>query len=163
MNNWGILAGLGLLAVAFATVAYVHYRQRESVSLRSDVDLARGLRELAAGDPVRLACVDEFEVGLYQRLFYVSAVGPRLRSAAWALLGGVFSTSAALLLARLPGTAADVCWVIALVLAVAFGIAVIVYSALALFAALTTPRVSFADSYAAEADAVAAPGAIDRD
>lgn len=150
MNNWGILAGLGLLALALTVIAYVWYRQRESTTLARDVELARSLRELAAGDPVRLASVDEFEVTLYQRLFYVSSVGPRLRSAAWALLGGVFASAAALLLARLPGTAADVCWIVALILAAVFGIAVIVQLALAVFAALTTPRVSFEDSYAAD-------------
>lgn len=148
MNNWAIVAGLGLLAAAFATVAYVRYRQRESSSLLRDVELARGLRELAGGDAVRLACVDEFEVGLYQRLFYLSSVGPRLRSAAWALLGAVLAAAAALLFRGLGGTAADVFWIVSLIVTLAFGLAVICFAALAAFAALTTPRVSFADSYA---------------
>lgn len=154
MNNWAILAGLGLLAAALATVAYVKYRQRESAALLREVELARGLRGLADGDPVRLACVDEFEVGLYRRLFYVSAVGPRLRSAAWALLATLLAASAALVFDGLDGTAPDVFWIVALILAFFFGIAVIVYWVLAAFAAATTPRVSFADSYAADTDAV---------
>lgn len=148
MNNWGILAGLAVLAAAFATAAYVRYRQRESSALLRDVELARGLRELAAGDAVRLACVDEFETGLYRRLFYAQAVGPRMRSAAWALLGAVLSAAAVLLFGALDGTSADIFWIVALGAVIAFGVATLCYLILAAFAALTTPRVSFEDSYA---------------
>ena len=148
MNNWAVLAGLGLLSAAIATIAYVRYRQHESAGLLRDVELARGLRELANDDPVRLACVDEFEVGLYQRLFYVSAVGPRLRSAFWALLAALLSVTAALIFQAVDGMVADVFWTVSLILTACFGIAMIVYLALAVFAAATTPRVSIADSYA---------------
>ncbi|WP_440712892.1 hypothetical protein [Gordonia sp. FQ] len=152
MNNWGILAGLGLLAMAFVAVAYIRYRQRESSSLMRDVELARGLRDLAGDDAVRLACVDEFEVGLYQRLFYASAVGPRLRSAVWSTVGAVFAVTAALLLRGVAGALADVCFIVALVVAFFFGLAVLCFLSMAAFAALTTPRVSFAESYGATAD-----------
>ncbi|GAC58164.1 hypothetical protein GOHSU_31_00250 [Gordonia hirsuta DSM 44140 = NBRC 16056] len=152
MDNWGILAGLGLLAAAVATIAYVRYRQRESAAMMRQVDLARGLRDLAGADPVRLACVDEFETGLYQRLFYVSAVGPRMRSAAWALLVTLLAAAAALIFDAADGVAADVFWGVSLLVAALFGIATIVYLALAGFAAATTPRVSFTDSYQATSD-----------
>ena len=149
MNNWANLAGLGLLAAALATVAYVRYRQREWSSLLREVELARGLRDLADGDAVKLACVDEFEVTVYQRLFYESAVGPRLRSAAWALMATLFAAVAALLFDGVDGVAADVFWIVSLIVAFLFGMAVLVYLVLAVYSAATTPRVSFAASYAA--------------
>lgn len=149
MDNWANLAGLGLLAAALATVAYVRYRQREWSSLLREVELARGLRDLADGDAVKLACVDEFEVTVYQRLFYESAVGPRLRSAAWALMATLLAAVAALLFDGVDGVAADVFWIVSLIVAFLFGMAVLVYLVLAVYSAATTPRVSFADSYAA--------------
>ncbi|MFT3660374.1 MAG: hypothetical protein QM809_02945 [Gordonia sp. (in: high G+C Gram-positive bacteria)] len=158
MNDWGILAGLGLLSSAATTVAYVRYRRHESSSLLKDVELARGLRELAAGDPVRLASVDEFEVGVYRRLFYVSAVGPRLRSAAWALLAALLAAVGTLLFERADGTTADVFWIVALLAAVCFGLAALVFLALAAFTAATTPRVSFAESSAGDDDAADTDG-----
>ncbi len=152
MNNWAVLAGFALIAAAIATIAYVRYRQHESATMLRDVELARGLRDLASDDAVRLACVDEFEIGLYQRLFYVSAVGPRLRSAAWALLVTLLSAAAALLFDVVDGVAADIFWGVSLILAAGFGIATIVYFALGAFAAATTPRVSIAESYGSAAD-----------
>ncbi|MFZ2510829.1 MAG: hypothetical protein WAW85_07045 [Gordonia sp. (in: high G+C Gram-positive bacteria)] len=147
MNNWAVLAGFALLAAAIATIAYVRYRQRESAAMLRDVELARGLRELANDDAVRIACVDEFEIALYQRLFYLSAIGPRLRSAVWALLATLLSATAALLFDTVDGVAADVFWGGSLVLTAGFGIATIVYLALAVLAAATTPRVSISESY----------------
>lgn len=152
VNTPAIIAALGLLSAVLTTLAYVRYRQRESSSLLRNVELARGLRELADGDPVRLASVDEFEVGLYQRLFYLSSVGPRARSAAWALIAALLAATAALLFDSLDGAAADVFWIVSLILTFCFGIAVIVYTALALYAAATTPRVSFEDSYDTDED-----------
>ncbi|GAA4742150.1 hypothetical protein GCM10023217_08120 [Gordonia alkaliphila] len=154
VNTPAIIAALGLVSAVLATVAYVRYRQRESSSLLRNVELARGLRELADGDPVRLASVDEFEVGLYQRLFYVSSVGPRARSAAWALLATLLSATAVLFFDSLDGSAADVFWIVSAILTFCFGVAVIVYTALALYGAATTPRVSFADSYSSDGDEV---------
>lgn len=152
MNNWAVLAGFGLIAAAVATIAYVRYRQRESAAMLREVELARGLRDLASGDAVRLACVDEFEIGLYQRLFYVSAIGPRLRSAAWALLATTLSATAVLLFDAVDGVAADVFWGVALILAAGFGIATVVYLVLAVLAAATTPRVSISESYESATD-----------
>lgn len=152
MNNWAVLAGFGLIAAAVATIAYVRYRQRESAAMLREVELARGLRDLASDDAVRLACVDEFEIGLYQRLFYVSAIGPRLRSAAWALLATTLSATAVLLFDAVDGVAADVFWGVALILAAGFGIATVVYLVLAVLAAATTPRVSISESYESATD-----------
>ncbi|MFM9376949.1 hypothetical protein [Gordonia sp. VNK21] len=152
MNNWGILAALGLIAAVAAVVAYVRNRQHENASLLRDAELAERLRALASGDPVRLAAVDEFEITVYQRLFYANAVGPRLRSAAWSLLGVALTGAAALLLDGLEGSVAVTLWVVALAAAVVFGVATVIHLVLAAFAAATTPRVSFADSYAAGED-----------
>ncbi|MFZ2242022.1 MAG: hypothetical protein WAV90_21095, partial [Gordonia amarae] len=78
-------AGLGLIAAAVAVVAYVHYRDKETARLGTGAELARELRSLAGGDPVRIAAVEEYETTIYQRLFYASVIGPRVRAAAWAL------------------------------------------------------------------------------
>ena len=130
------MVGLGLVAATVATIAYVRTREREADRLARAAGLARELRELADGDPVRLAAVEEYEVTLYQRLFYSSIVTPRLRGAAWALLAAVLSAVGAVA-SRGDGV----------VLAVLFGIAAIVYGVLALVHVATTPRVSFSESY----------------
>ncbi|MBM7368370.1 hypothetical protein [Gordonia hydrophobica] len=153
MSNWAIVAAIAVLAATVATIAYVRYRQHETSVLRNDADLAVRLRELAGTDAVRLAAVDEFETAVYERLFYTRAVGPRFRAAAWALLGAVLSTAGVLLLDGNSSTASVVAWAAAIVLAIGFGVAAVVFLALAGYAALTTPRVSFAESYeSAEAD-----------
>lgn len=153
MNNWAIVAAVAVLAVTIATIGYVRYRQNETSTLRRDADLAVVLRELAGTDAVRLAAVDEFETAVYERLFYTRAIGPRARAAAWALLAAVLSTAGVLLLDGNGSTASVVAWAAAIAAAIAFGMAAVVYVVLAVYAALTTPRVSFDESYEpAEAD-----------
>ncbi|MFT3716273.1 MAG: hypothetical protein QM774_10090 [Gordonia sp. (in: high G+C Gram-positive bacteria)] len=152
MDNWGILAGGGLLAAVVAAVAYATLRQRETVALNRGTELARNLRDLAGDDPVRLAAVDEYEVSLYERLFYASTVGPRLRSAVWALLAAVLAAVPALLLDGRSGALALILWIVALLLLIGFAVAAAVYLALAVVAAATTPRVSFAESYGTSDD-----------
>lgn len=153
MNNWAIVAAIAVLAVTVATIAYIRYRQNETATLRRDADLAVLLRDMAGTDAVRLAAVDEFETAVYERLFYTRAIGPRARAAAWALLGAVLATVGVLLLDGNSSTASVVAWAASIVLGVGFGIAAVVYAVLAAYSALTTPRVSFADSYeSAEAD-----------
>ena len=150
MSNWAIVAAIAVLAVTIATIGYVRYRQNETSTLRNDADLAVLLRDLAGEDAVRLAAVDEFETAVYQRLFYTRAIGPRARAAAWALLGAVLATSGVLLLDGDTGTAGVVAWAAAIVLAIGFGVAALVFVVLAVYAALTTPRVSFDESYEAD-------------
>ncbi|ALG83488.1 hypothetical protein [Gordonia phthalatica] len=153
MSNWAIVAAVAVLAVTIATIGYVRYRQNETSTLRNDADLAVRLRELAGKDAVRLAAVDEFETAVYERLFYTRAIGPRVRAAAWALLAAVLSTAGVLLLDGNTSTASVVAWAAAVVLAIAFGVAAVVFVVLAVYATLTTPRVSFDESYeSAEAD-----------
>ncbi|MGB3304004.1 hypothetical protein [Gordonia sp. (in: high G+C Gram-positive bacteria)] len=159
MSNLALVAAAGILAVTIATIAYVRYRQNETVVLRRDADLAATLRELAGTDAARLAAVDEFEIGLYERLFYSRAIGPRARSAAWALLATVLTIAAVIALDGQDNIVSVVAWACSIVLAVAFGIAAVVFAALAGYSALTTPRVSFADSYADEATGSDASGA----
>lgn len=156
MSNWALVAAAGVLAVTIATIAYVRYRQNETAVLRRDAELVTSLREMAGSDAVRLAAIDEFEVGLYERLFYSRAIGPRARSAAWALLGTVFAVLAIILLDGQDSIASVVAWAASIVLAAGFAIATVVFVALALYSALTTPRVSFAESYATESEAPAA-------
>lgn len=150
MNNWAIVAAAGLVAVTVAIIGYVRYRQHETSVLKRDADLAASLRELAGDDAVRLAAVDEFETAVYERLFYSRVIGPRVRSAAWALLGAVLASSAVVLLDGHDALVSVVAWAAAIVLAVGFGVATVVYAVMAVYAALTTPRVSFADSYGAD-------------
>ena len=140
------MVGLGLVAATVATIAYVRTREREADRLARAAGLARELRELADGDPVRLAAVEEYEVTLYQRLFYSSIVTPRLRGAAWALLAAVLSAVGAVA-SRGDGVVLGAVHIGAVVLAVLFGIAAIVYGVLALVHVATTPRVSFSESY----------------
>lgn len=146
--NWALTLGLGLIAAAIAVVAFVRYRDRESDTLRRDVALARELRDIAGDDAVRLAAVDEFELAIYQRLFYASTVGPRIRSAAWALMGTALSVVAVLATDGVDGTTWAVVHIAAIVLAVVFGLATVVFAGLAIYHTATTPRVSFRDSYA---------------
>lgn len=157
MNDWGFVFGLGLIAATIATIAYVRYRQRESASLRSDAELARGLRDLAGADPVRLAAVEEFEVGVYKRLFYSGVIGPRARSAAWSALGAVLAVSGGLAVEGRDTALAAVTMIVLIALAVILAIAAVVFTALAVIAAATTPRVSFADSYPEAAAADSGP------
>ncbi|WP_461665626.1 hypothetical protein [Gordonia sputi] len=140
------MVGLGLVAATVATIAYVRTREREADRLARAAGLARELRELADGDPVRLAAVEEYEVTLYQRLFYSSIVTPRLRGAAWALLAAVLSAVGAVA-SRGDGVVLGAVHIAAVVLAALFGIAAIVYGVLALVHVATTPRVSFSESY----------------
>jgi hypothetical protein len=144
--------GLGLLAAAIGVVAFVRYRERETASLHSDVTVARELRELAAGDDVRIAAVDEFELAIYQRLFYASVVGPRVRSAAWSLLGAALALTAALATADVGGILGTVVHILAVVVGAVFGVSTLFFTGLAIFHAATTPRVSFAESYGVESD-----------
>lgn len=144
--------GLGLLAAAIGVIAFVRYRERETASLQRDVTVARELRELAAGDYVRIAAVDEFELAIYQRLFYASVVGPRVRSAAWSLLGTTLALTAALVTADVGGILGTVVHIVAVVVGAVFGVSTLFFTGLAVFHSATTPRVSFAESYGAEAD-----------
>ena len=144
--------GLGLLAAAIGVIAFVRYRERETTSLQRDVTLARELRDLAGGDDVRLAAVDEFELAIYQRLFYASVVAPRIRSAAWALLGAALALSAALATGSADGILGTVIHVVTIVLGVVFGVATLFFAGLAVFHSASTPRVSFAESYAGDGD-----------
>ncbi|GAC67149.1 hypothetical protein [Gordonia soli] len=152
MQNWNLVFGLGLAAATVAVIAYVRYRSRETAVLHRDTDLARSLRELAGDDAVRLAAIDEFELSVFQRLFYASVIGPRLRSAAWALLGAVLATAGALVTGG-DGLVQSTAHIAAIILAIAFAVGALAFGALAIYHAATTPRVSFADSYAeAESD-----------
>ncbi|AUH67718.1 MULTISPECIES: hypothetical protein [Gordonia] len=147
MNNWAIVAAAAVLAATIATIAFVRYRQNETAVLKRDAELAASLRELAGTDAVRLAAVEEFETAVYERLFFSRAIGPRIRSAVWALLGGVLAASAVLLLDGIDSAVGVVAWAAAIVFAIGFTLAAVVYAAVAGYSALTTPRVSFADSY----------------
>ena len=71
---------------------------------------------------------------------------PRLRGAAWALLAAVLSAVGAVA-SRGDGVVLGAVHIGAVVLAVLFGIAAIVYGVLALIHVATTPRVSFSESY----------------
>jgi len=155
------MVGLGLLATTIGVVAYVGYRQRETRSLRRDVELARSLRELAGTDDVRLAAVEEFEVGIYQRLFYASVIGPRARSAAWALLGCVLSVAGVLVTGRFPGVVGTSAHIAVGILAVVFGVVTVVFVVMALYHAATTPRVSFAESYGAQSSGTEPSSRVD--
>ncbi|WP_240193977.1 MULTISPECIES: hypothetical protein [unclassified Gordonia (in: high G+C Gram-positive bacteria)] len=150
MNTWACATGIGLLATTFATIAFVVYRQRESAVLKRDAELALTLRDLAAGDPVRLAAVDEFETAVYKRLFYTAEVGPKVRSAAWGLLGAVLSGAGALALDSLDGVVPMIMWGVLLAVTVVFVFGALAFAALALYAAATTPRVTFVDADASD-------------
>ncbi|GEE01489.1 hypothetical protein nbrc107696_19350 [Gordonia spumicola] len=110
-----------------------------------DAELARTLRDLASGDPVRLAAVDEFETGVYKRLFYSTEVGPKIRSAAWALLGAILAGFGALVLDSRDGVVAMIMWGVLLAVTIVFALGALTYVGLAVFAAATTPRVTFVD------------------
>lgn len=150
MDKWGAIVGLGMIAVAISVIAFVRYRERETRRLQGDVELARELRTLAGDDAVRAAAVDEFELAIYQRLFYASVVAPRIRSAAWSLLATVFASIAVLATASGGGVTFGALHIAALVLAVVFGISTVVFAGLAVYHTATTPRVSFKESYLAE-------------
>ncbi|MFT4042545.1 MAG: histidine kinase, partial [Gordonia sp. (in: high G+C Gram-positive bacteria)] len=146
MDNWGVVAGLGLIAATAAVVAFTRSRERETERLRRGADLARDLRERADGDVVRLAAVDEYEITLYQRLFYVSTISPRIGSAVWALLGAVLAAASALA-TRGDGVLTTIVASASIVVAVLFTSAALGFLGLALIHLATTPRVSFAQSY----------------
>lgn len=159
MNSWAFSAGIGLLAVTIATIAFVAYRQRESAWLLRDAELAKSLRDLAGDDAVRLAAVDEFETTVYRRLFYSSVIGPRLRSLAWALLGAVLAGAGALALDSLDGVVAMVLWGAILAVAIVFALAALGFAGAAVFQAATTPRVTV--SYSDPSDTAPADADVD--
>ncbi|MFT4126065.1 MAG: histidine kinase [Gordonia sp. (in: high G+C Gram-positive bacteria)] len=142
------MVGLGLIAAVAAGAVFVRYRERETHQLRAGAELARELRALAGDDAVRLAAVDEYETTLYQRLFSVSVVAPRVRSAVWSLLGAVLAAGG-VLATRGDGILLESLRYAALVLALVFGLSALYFAGLAAVHSLTTPRVSFAESYAA--------------
>ncbi len=139
-----------LVAATVATIAYVRYRQSESSQLARDAELAAALRSAAGDDAVRRAAVEEFEVRMYQRLFYSSVIGPHCRSAAWSLLTAFLATAGVLVLRGSDDATVVVIWVVMIVAAVAFAVAALSHLGLAVYAALVTPRVSFAESYASD-------------
>lgn len=149
VDYWGVIAGIGLLAVVVAAIAYIRYRERETRTLRAGASLATEMRELARGDAVRLAAVDEYELALYQRLFYVATVSPRIRAAVWALVGAVLAGGGGVA-TRGSGVYVTVLHGASIFLALVFALATLFYAGLAIFHAATTPRVSFAESYASE-------------
>ncbi|MGV9824996.1 hypothetical protein [Gordonia sp. NPDC003429] len=159
MDNWGVMAGLGLLAATIAVIAYTRSRERDPERLRSGVQLARDLRALAGDDAVRLAAVDEFEVTLYQRLFHSSVVAPRVRAAVWALLAAVLFAAGALA-TRGDGLLTATVHVAAVVVAILFALAALGFAGAALLHFATTPRVSFDESYE-NADETADPAVPD--
>ncbi|HEY9316017.1 hypothetical protein [Williamsia sp.] len=149
-SSWAAVGvGILVLAVVLGVGLYVWYRQAESGRLDKDVDLALKLRSVAGDDPVRGAAIDEFETAIYERLFYVSTVGPRARGAAWALLGTVLSAFAALWVTGDGIVERAVHYGFAAV-AVGFALTFVIFLALTVYAATTMPRISFADSYETE-------------
>lgn len=146
-TSWAAVGvGIFVLAVVIGVGLYVWYRQTESQRLDKDVDLAVKLRTVAGDDPVRAAAVDEFETAIYERLFYVSTVGPRARGAAWALLGTVLSAFASLWVSGDGVIERSVHYGFAAV-AAGFVLTFVVFLALTVYAATALPRISFADSY----------------
>lgn len=135
--------GLGLIAATVGIIAFVRYRSHESARLSVDLGLSAQLRAAAGADAVRLAAVDEFETDVYRRLFYVSVVAPRVRSAAWSLLGLLLAVAAALAVSPLGGGLATAAYILAGVFAVGFAIATLTHAGLAVYHTVATPRVSF--------------------
>lgn len=79
-------------------------------------------------------------------MFYGPAIGPRVRAAARALLGAALAAFGAL---PTPPRARSARWSHHQFIVVAvFALATLVLAAIAAYQAATTPRVSFADSYA---------------
>lgn len=149
--SWGAVGvGIFLIAVVFGIGLYVRYRQNEAARLDRDVDLAVKLRTTAGQDPVRAAAIDEFEVAIYERLFYASTVGPRARGAAWALLGAVLAAFGALWVRDGGGVITDVVHYGLAAVAAGFALTFLVFLGLTLYAATSMPRISFADSYGDE-------------
>ncbi|MFW0789473.1 hypothetical protein [Gordonia sp. CPCC 205333] len=162
MNLWAFSMGLGLIAATVAIIAFVRYRARESARLLADLELSAQLRTVAGADAVRLAAVDEFETGVYRRLFYAGVVGPRVRGAAWSLLGLILAVAAALAVSPLDGGLATIAYVLTGIFAVGFGIAAAVNAGLAIYHTAATPRVSF-DELPVEADATDEAAKVDAD
>jgi hypothetical protein len=149
----GVGAGIFVFALVIGVGLYVRYRQQETTRLDRDVDLAGKLRAVAADDPVRGAAVDEFETAIYERLFYVSTVGPRARGAAWALLGAVSSAFGSLWVDDGSAIVQKSVHYGFAALAIGFALTFLVFLALTIYAATSLPRISFEDSYQAGADA----------
>ena len=84
-----------------------------------------------------------------------------MRAAAWALLGAALAAFGALVTDPVDSAFATVVTIALIVVAAVFGLAALVLAAIAGYQAATTPRVSFADSYAegprASANRPAAP------
>jgi hypothetical protein len=145
ISNVSVLAIVALVAV----VVYVRYRNRETLRLQRDAELAATMKAAAADDPVRLAAVNEYETRNYERLFYAANVGPRARSAAWSLLGLAVSIGVLLTVSSPSGGSVAesvIFWIVA-VLGAVFGVALLVFTALAIQAAVSLPRISFAEAY----------------
>ncbi|WP_229704953.1 hypothetical protein [Williamsia phyllosphaerae] len=151
--NSSVVVAVGIAATVVAIVGYIGYRRQEGARLDREAALASRLRELAGGDPVRLAAVDEFETRIYQRLFGVSTVSPRVTAAAWAFLGAVLSTVGLLATKPLEGALYDAVFYLLIAFAVIFAIAFLVLLVLAVYAATSLPRISFEDAYVDEPDA----------
>ena len=152
--NSSVVVAVGILATVVAILGYVGHRRQEGSRLDREAELASRLRDLAGGDPVRLAAVDEFETRIYERLFGVSTVSPRVIAAAWALLGTVLSVVGLLAAEPVDGALYDAVFYLLVAGALIFGIAFLVLLALALYAATSLPRISFEDSYADESDPI---------
>lgn len=145
ISNVSVLAIVAVVAVVF----YVRYRSRESLRLHRDAKLAAAMKDAARNDPVRLAAVSEYETRNYERLFYVANVGPRARSAAWSLLGLAVTIGVLLTVGSPSGgsVANSVIFWLVVALSVVFGVALLVFTALAIQAAVSLPRISFAENY----------------
>lgn len=149
VNSSVVVVAIG---VVLAVVAYVGHRRREGTRLDREAALAGRLRELAGGDPVRLAAVDEFETRIYQRLFGVSTIGPRATATAWAFLATVLSVVGALSVQSGSGLLRDVVYYVLLALTVVSAIVTAVLLTYALHAAISLPRISFDSPYTEASD-----------
>ncbi|MFD0925845.1 hypothetical protein [Williamsia deligens] len=144
-------AALVLVVVTVvAAVAFVAHRRADSRRLEDDAALVERLRSLAGPDAVHRAAVDEFEVRIYQRLFSVGTVGPRVIATTWAVVGTVLAAAGTVVAAQADGLGSLVLVIVCGVATAMFGVSAVVFAGRALHAATTLPRVTVDDPPAAE-------------
>ena len=141
-----------VVVTAVVAVAFVIHLRGDGRRLEDQAALVERLRSLAGADAVHRAAVDEFEVRIYQRLFAVGTVAPRLVSATWAFVGAVLAAAGTVVAAQGDGLGSLVLLILCGVATAVFAVLAAVHLVRTVYAVTTVPRVTVDDLPAEDAD-----------
>lgn len=135
-----------LCAFLVVSMLYIFSRLNESSRLTTKIKLAAELKATVGDDIAREVAVKEFETHIFERLFVVTHVNPRIITTMWSLSATVIAVMG---LISLHGERSSLLenalyWLL-IVAATVFAITFIYTLVATLYVATSTPRISFVD------------------